>query len=211
MSIIMDFAALRLSKLRLIVPLGLCMLCLQVAAGPDPFGRITDSIELRSQLEAVALIDQNGNAFSLSQLRGDIVLLNFIFTHCSSSCPIQTQRLKAIKKKFEVKHPDLDLKLVSVSLTPEWDTSEVLAAYAKAYRIPADDSWFFLTGENYAVESVMDALGMKTSPSNKNYLDHLNNIYLFDRNGRLKKQFDGVAVPEKRLLADIVSLSRMLP
>ena len=202
---------MRPSKLRLAATLGLGLLCLGAALRPDPFGVISDSADLRSHLESVALTDQTGNAFTMRQLRGNIVLMNFVFAQCSGACPIQTQRLKNLKQQIEAAHPEVDLKLVSVTLTPELDTAEVLAGYARRYGIPPDGSWLFLTGENRAVGSMMDALGMKTSLSDENLLDHLTNFYLFDRDGRLKKQYDGVAVPEKRLLKEIVSLSRVQP
>jgi cytochrome oxidase Cu insertion factor (SCO1/SenC/PrrC family) len=135
--------------------------------------------------------------------------MNFVFTQCSGACPVQTHRLKRLKQQLEARHPDLGLKLVSISLTPELDTAEVLAGYASGHGIPQDGSWFFLTGEKQAVGAMMDALGMRTSLSDENILDHLTNFYLFDREGRLKKQYDGVAVPEKRLLGEVVSLSRV--
>ena len=80
-----------------------------------------------------------------------------------------------------------------------------------ATELPPDGTWLFLTGENQAVGAMMDALGMKTSLSDENFLDHLTNVYLFDRDGRLKKQYDGVAATEKRLIGEIVSLSRVSP
>lgn len=211
MSTITACTALRRNKRQLFVVLGLSLLCLGAALRPDPFGTIRSSAELRAQLEAVTLTDQAGRAFSLQELRGEIVLLNFVFTQCSGVCPLQTQRLKNLKAQIEAEHPEVGLKLVSVSLTPELDTSEVLAGYARRYGIPPDGSWRFLTGENRAVGAVMDALGMKTSPSDANFLDHLTNVYLFDREGRLKKQYDGAVINEKLLVREIVSLSRVSP
>lgn len=202
---------MRQNSLRLLAALGLGLVCLHVAARPDPFGAIRDSAELRAHLETIALTDQTGSAFSLSQLRGNIVLLNFVFTQCSSICRLQTHRLKGLRKQIDVEHPGVGLKLVSVSLTPELDSPEVLAGYAKRYGIPPDGSWLFLTGESHAVGAMMDALGMKTSLSDENVLDHLTNVYLFDRAGRLKKQYDGLGVPEDRLIGEIVGLSRVLP
>lgn len=186
-------------------------MCVDVSAGPDPFGPVRDSASLRNVLESLQLTDQNGEAFSMRQLQGHIVLLNFIFTQCSTVCPIQTQRLQQLRQQLMRAHPALNVRFVSVTLTPYWDTPKVLAAYGQRHNIPDDGTWRLVTGEPAEIDDMMRALGMKTkvaSVESGNQLSHLTTYYLFDARGNLKKQYEGVNTPEKHLTQEILSLNR---
>ena len=140
-----------------------------------------------------------------------MVLLNFIFTHCAAACPLQTQRLKHLKRQIDAEHPDVDLRLVSVSLTPEQDTPEVLAHYGNAQGISADGTWRLLTGDTVDVNTLMALLGMKATFNDAETLDHLTNLYLFDRAGLLVKRYDGMSDSAVWLANHIVALSRVAP
>ncbi len=92
---------------------------------------------------------QTGATVTRADLAGKIWIANFIFTRCAGPCPVMTERLAEVQRALG---PDAaDVRLVSVSVDPEHDQSEVLARYAA--RFGADPArWLFLTGDPATVQ-----------------------------------------------------------
>lgn len=124
----------------------------------------TRSVE-KYTLPAVTLLDQDGAAVDLQALLAEPrpVVLDFIFTTCTTICPIQSATLAAMNRKLGEERGDL--RLISVSIDPEYDTPEVLADYAGKWK--AGPEWRFLTGsldDVVAVQKAFDAFaGAKTN------------------------------------------------
>ena len=97
-------------------------------------------------------IDSHGNKRSLRKLidSGKPVLLDFIFTTCPSFCPILSATFSQFQKKL--KDDVIQPLLISISIDPEHDTPEKLAAYAKKFN--ADENWIFLTGNVGSITAV---------------------------------------------------------
>ncbi len=81
------------------------------------------------------------------------ILLNFIFTTCSTICPVMSATFSQVQKLLgsEIK----DIQMVSISIDPEQDTAEKLRAYAK--KIKANEQWSFLTGKSSDILTVLHA------------------------------------------------------
>jgi protein SCO1 len=71
------------------------------------------------------------------------VLLNFIYTSCTTICPIQTATFAQLRRDLGASAAEL--RMVSISVDPEHDTPARLQEYAA--RFGADAEWAFLTGE----------------------------------------------------------------
>ena len=95
------------------------------------------------QLPDFSLVDTQGKTVSLKDLSGRPWVADLIFTSCSGICPRMTGEMQRLWSDTG----DLDdLRFVSITVDPERDTPEVLAAYAA--RAGADPArWLFLTGE----------------------------------------------------------------
>jgi len=98
-----------------------------------------------------SLTDQNGQTVTKDDLRGHIWIADFIFTRCAGPCPLMTARMLEMQKAL-VKTPEV--KLVSVTVDPEYDTPEVLRAYAEA-NFADPDRWKFLTGDKAVIEKLV--------------------------------------------------------
>lgn len=99
--------------------------------------------------------DQNGRQVSLQELLAgsDSVLLNFIYTTCTTVCPVLAAGFSNVQGAG-AEAP----RLVSISIDPEHDTPAALKAYARRYR--AGDDWSLLTGslkDTIAVQKRFDA------------------------------------------------------
>lgn len=105
----------------------------------------------------ITLIDHLGRPTSLGSVLSTEkpVLVNFIFTSCTTICPVMTTGFA----QFQANLGDArdSVQLVSISIDPETDTVETLRRYADKYKAGA--SWQFLTGTRAAVEAAQRAFG----------------------------------------------------
>lgn len=98
-----------------------------------------------------SLTDQNGQTVTNADLRGKIWIADFIFTRCKGPCPLMTARMLEMQRAL-TKTPEV--KLVSVTVDPEYDTPEVLKAYAEANHADPE-RWKFLTGDKAVIEKLV--------------------------------------------------------
>lgn len=91
----------------------------------------------------VKLLDPNRAQVSLRrQLDDKPVILNFIFTSCGAICPVMSATFSQVQKALG---PERDaVRMVSISIDPDFDTPEALKIYAKKYG--AGPQWKMLTG-----------------------------------------------------------------
>jgi protein SCO1/2 len=113
--------------------------------------RYTVSSE-RYAIPDVKLLDADGKTVALRQLldANQPVALNFIFTTCTTICPVMTATFAQMRRALGEKADGL--LLVSVSIDPEYDRPAELKAYAEQFG--AGPGWTFLTGESADIERV---------------------------------------------------------
>ena len=96
------------------------------------------------QTPDVSLVRQDGRSVSLPRELDDgrPVLLNFIFTTCSSICPLTSRTLEEFQRKLGPEAAKVHL--MSISIDPEQDTPARLTEYA--HRFHAGPEWQYYTG-----------------------------------------------------------------
>ena len=80
---------------------------------------------------------QDGETFRLSDLRGKVVILTFVYTRCPlpEFCPLLDQKFRALADRLQAPAERAEkVRLLSVSFDPEHDTPEVLARHARLTR-----------------------------------------------------------------------------
>ena len=152
-----------------------------------------------------SLTIRDGSTLSNLDLLGSPWVADFIFTRCAISCPRMTQRMIQLEKLWPA---DLGTARVSFSVDPEFDTPEVLQAYADSWGIE-DRRWFFLSGPRDIMKSiVMDgfklALEMNPPPeavSPGEPILHSTRFVLVDGEGSIRGYYDVVEGGELERLA----------
>jgi protein SCO1/2 len=135
------------------------------------------------------LTTQDGKPFRLSSLQGKIVLVSFVFTTCSGTCPATTHRMILAAEEL-AKAGLLDkVHLLSITLDPARDKPAVLRDYMRLYDIDAKH-WTFLTGSQKAINKVLSDWGMWVRPLADGRLDHPSRVFLLDKRGRLREIYD---------------------
>jgi cytochrome oxidase Cu insertion factor (SCO1/SenC/PrrC family) len=89
-------------------------------------------------------------------LKGKIVLINFMFTTCKGVCSPMTANLAKVQR-YLGDRVGRDINMISISVDPQTDTTEVLKHYAETFK--AQPGWYFLTGKKENVDWVLYKLG----------------------------------------------------
>jgi protein SCO1/2 len=136
------------------------------------------------------LTDQRRRPVTLSELRGKVVAINFIYTSCAlpNFCLRIANNFGVLQKRFtqQLEH---DLVLLTVTFDPVHDTPDVLAKYAEQW--PANPAkWRFLTGRAADVQRVCRMFGVDAFPD-EGLMDHSLHTALIDRQGRLAANIEG--------------------
>jgi protein SCO1/2 len=89
-------------------------------------------------------------------LRGKVVVLSFMYTRCTGTCPPTIMGLRRLQRVLEARAGQ-DVCLYSVTLDPAYDTADVLDRYATT--VEAGPSWQFLTGTVDDIDVLRRRLG----------------------------------------------------
>jgi len=109
------------------------------------------------------LVDQRGKPHPFSAFKGHRVAVTFIYTRCPlpEFCPLMDRHFAAIQQQLDGAQDMRDVRLVSVTMDPEFDTPAVLSDHAE--RLKADPNvWTFLTGTPADVAAFAQQFGIFT-------------------------------------------------
>src|SRR3954469_11801974 len=163
------------------------LLCACLLAAPAE-GR---PLAVTQQAPDFTLTMQDKATLRLADLKGKVLLVSFVFTTCSGSCPATTHRMGSVQQALKERGllKDGRVRLLSITLDPTRDTPDILRRYMKLY--DADPpSWTFLTGPRQRVEKVIAAWGMWAKPAANGQLDHPSRVFLVDQRGRIREIYN---------------------
>jgi len=88
-------------------------------------------LEVYGEVPAFSLTERNGGRVSRENLLGTVWIADFIFTRCLATCPQQTATMAQLQSQLAF---EPDLRLVSITVDPDFDTPEILRRYASRGR-----------------------------------------------------------------------------
>ena len=151
-----------------------------------------------------SLTSQDGSQITLADFRGKVVAVTFIYTLCTSTCPVLTPTMSFVQDQLG---PNFGTKIAFVSITvdPERDTPQVLKEYAHAFGANLA-GWAFLTGTPDAIRDVTRRYGVFASKTANGDVDHTFLTSIVDPHGILRVQYVGVRFDPDELRRDLLSL-----
>lgn len=105
------------------------------------------------------LTDYRGQAISLSDFRGKVVVLTFIYTQCPDVCPVIARNLQTAYEQLPAERQD-DVALVAVTVDPERDTPRALEEFSERHGLDGNPSWYALRSDSAPLEPVWRAYGV---------------------------------------------------
>ena len=148
-------------------------------------------------------MNQNKDTVTEKNIDNKIYVADFFFATCQSICPQMSTQLIRVQNEFK---DDNDFLILSHTVNPAHDTSEVLFAYAGKYQAIAN-KWHFLTGNKKTIydlaknDYLVNALEDDGTP--EGFL-HSELFLLIDKNKRIRGMYDGTdSVQVNKLIADI--------
>ena len=174
-----------------------------VLAAPTP-----GSTSFYANFQGLQLKDHDGRAVQPAQWLGRLVLVNFVYTGCSTVCPMQTRALAEMQRQLPAPlRPRV--RQLSISLDPQTDTPQALREFA--LRMGADlRTWCFATGRPQDVERLAEALRLfRPGPDVRKPDDHSTALWLVDAQGALRMRYSGNPPDVPRLLREMTALDQM--
>lgn len=156
------------------------------AGGPAPLGTIVPD---------VALLTQYGDSVRMSDYRGRVLLVTFIYTRCPlpDFCPRLMRNFDELQGALETRADVASkVQLLSVTIDPGFDTPDVLRAYGEAMIEGPDrfDRWHLATGPSDEVRALADFVGLTYEPASGT-IRHSMDTAIVGADGRLVKVFSG--------------------
>jgi len=107
----------------------------------------------------VTLYNQDGKPLRFYEdvIQGKVVTINFMFTSCGDSCPLETAKLNDVYRLLG-NHIGKNVHMYSITVDPDRDTPAALKAYMKKFQI--GPGWQFLTGKKKDIDAIRMKLGM---------------------------------------------------
>ena len=157
---------------------------------------------------AIPLVDQSGNAFSLASLRGNAVVVSFIYTRCAdpAMCPLTSAKFARLQTLIG----SAPVRLLEITLDPRFDTPRVLRAYGRAYA-ERPQRWTLATGAPGSIADLATRLGVATQWTQPGTLVHTESVIVLDRAGRLAQTIDGNAWTTADVLAAAMQAAGAAP
>ncbi len=166
--------------------------------GPPPLDNTP--LNILAEVPDFSLIDSTGKTFTKDDFSGQPWVANFIFTRCSGPCQELSARMRSLQ--YALKEKASDVKLVSITIDPKYDTPARLGVFAKRYN--ADPGrWFFLTGDSQdEIHKLMRFGFMQTvmPASEDEPIQHSNYMVIVDKDGKIRSVRDGMLPSSKRLI-----------
>jgi len=147
------------------------------------------------------LTDQSGRKVSMSDQRGKLVLVTFLYTNCPDVCPLITQNLN---QALQMLGPKRDgVRVLAVSVDPEGDTPESVHKYAKAHHLLPE--FHYLTGTRDELMQVWKDYDVAAVARDPELVDHTAYTMLVDGSGGGRVIYDA-SVKAKDVVHDVDEL-----
>ncbi|WP_111706837.1 SCO family protein [Lutibacter citreus] len=138
--------------------------------------------------------NQDNVSISNSFYKDKVYVIEFFFTTCPTICPKMNENMVRIQNEY---YGNIDFGIASFSINPEYDTPEILKAYAKSHNATLKN-WNFLTGDKDAIYNLANkglALYAGENSDAEGGFEHSGMFALVDKKGNIRSRLDKLGNP----------------
>lgn len=163
--------------------------------------------QLNYKIDPFQYTDQGGSSFSLDNLKNKVWVADFIFTNCTSVCPMLTANMVGLQK--ELKAAGAKAEIVSFSVDPEKDSPNALKKYIGKFNGDFTN-WHALTGykfeemQKFARHSFKSIVQKDTT---SDQVIHATSFFLVDQSGTIVARYDGLDNLNDKIIKDVKALN----
>lgn len=164
---------------------------------------VTQELAAGDMLPDIELTNELGATIHVSDFRGKALAISFIYSRCPSAtlCPMVSRNFDIAQTLLARLDANAQCHLLSISLDPENDTPEVLAAYAKGFHAETQ-LWTFATGREDRVRKLGEAVGLEFKRIGGR-IDHNLRTVVVDSTGCIHHVFRGDTWTPQELVAEL--------
>jgi len=141
----------------------------------------------RKKVPNFSFTNQDGKTITNKDYLGKVYVIEFFFTTCPTICPRMNRNLVEIQNKFQEFE---NFGVASFTINPDYDTPEILKAYATSYGI-TNPNWHLMTGnqeEIYKLANEGFNLYTAQDVEVEGGFEHSGNFALIDKNGYIRSR-----------------------
>ena len=150
--------------------------------------------------------NQEGQDMEMKDMKGKVLVMVMIYTSCKAACPRLVADMKSIAAQIPKEVKD-NIQYVLISIDPTKDTPEVLKEFAITNLMDGEE-WTFLQGNENSVREFANVLAVKYKRIDPIDFSHSNIISVFDPQGNLVHQQEGLGVDNKETVESIIKTSK---
>ncbi len=165
--------------------------------GPE---RYVTPLKVGDVVPDTPFLDQTGKPFKMSDLRGQDVLLAFIYTRCRDArmCPLISAKFHAVQQRIGTRK----MHLVAVTLDPSYDRPDVLARYGGLFGANPKQ-WTLAVGDADPTLDFAAQFGITAFPDPAVGLIHAENTVEIDPDGRIRTMISETSWSPDEIIADV--------
>ncbi len=145
--------------------------------------------------------NQNNEDVKLVDFKGNVLVMVMIYTSCKAACPRLVADMRNIEERLP-KNTKGNVKMILVSIDPITDTPERLKEFAKE-NVMDQKPWTFLTSSEDNTREFAAVLAVNYKKISPIDFSHSNIISVFDREGEMIFQQEGLGVNSDATIAQI--------
>ncbi len=136
----------------------------------------------------LTLTDQNGKSVALNDLRGQVVVLTFLYTNCPDVCPLTAEHLRLTAAQLGTAMSRV--AFVAISVDPLNDTPQAIETFNRQHGL--DGKLIYLNGTYEQLAPVWAAyyVAAQPDPLQLNRVGHSTRVILIDQSGRQRVNLD---------------------
>ena len=169
---------------------------------PDYSGAVATPPKQAPELQ---LEDSEGKPFDISEHRGKVVLLTWLYVKCPDVCPLIVSNLKVAQTKLGARAKDL--VIVAVSTDPERDKPKAVNEFLEARGM--EDRMQYLVGSESKLHDVWRTWGVTAEPAaaNPELIEHWSATYGISASGKITTLYPANFKPDQ-IVHDVPLLAR---